>query len=147
MLTNETIDWNRLWREDRKVSSKVHDLGFWNRRAPSFAKHVRDDDHDDYVGPFLRLLNAQPDWSVLDIGCGSGTLACPLARIVRRVTAIDFSPAMLSLLRERENSEGIRNLTAHLARWEDDWTAQGIQYPPVVNERSAKRSLCSMLFL
>jgi SAM-dependent methyltransferase len=140
MLTIENIDWNRLWREDRKVSSKVHDLGFWNRRAPSFAKHVREDDGDDYVRAFLRILDAPPDWSVLDIGCGAGTLACPLAKIVRKVTAVDFSPVMIALLQERNQAEKLRNVTTHLARWEDDWAALGIKQHDVA---IASRSLIS----
>jgi hypothetical protein len=127
MLTNRNIDWNLLWREDRKVNSKPHDLGFWNRRAPSFAKHVKEHDIDDYVGPFLRLVDAKPDWSVLDVGCGAGTIACPLASVVRHVTAIDFSPAMIAFLEERNRAEGIHNITTHVASWDDDWTALGVE--------------------
>jgi SAM-dependent methyltransferase len=140
MLTRDDIDWNRRWREDRKTASKAHDLEFWNKRAPSFAKHVQQDDGDDYVEPFLRVLDAQPDWSVLDVGCGNGAIACPLAGSVRHVTALDFSPAMLALLEARKGAEGIDNITTLLARWEDDWTALGIQTHDVA---VASRSLIS----
>jgi SAM-dependent methyltransferase len=127
MLTVEKIDWNRAWKEDRKTSMKMHDQEFWDRRAASFAQQVRRTDGDDYVDPFLRILDAQPDWSVLDVGCGPGTLACPLAKMVRQVTAIDFSPAMISFLEARKAAEGFDNLTVQLAQWEDDWKAIGIE--------------------
>jgi 2-polyprenyl-3-methyl-5-hydroxy-6-metoxy-1,4-benzoquinol methylase len=100
MLTIEKLDWNRLWSEDRKACTTVRDQEHWNRRAPLFAQIVQANDNDDYVGPFLRIVNAQPEWSVLDVGCGAGTLASPLAKMVRQVTAIDFSPAMIALLEE-----------------------------------------------
>ena len=127
MHTMRSIDWNRAWNDDRKTRTKINDREYWNRRAPSFTQHVKEDDKDDYISPFLRILDAQPDWSVLDVGCGPGTLACPLAKTVRQVTAIDFSPAMIALLEDRKAAVGIRNITAYMARWEDDWNALGIE--------------------
>jgi SAM-dependent methyltransferase len=137
MLTAENIDWNRLWKEDRKTSIRVRDPEYWNRRAPSFTQHVREDDYDDYIDPFLRLLDAQQDWSVLDVGSGPGTLACPLAKNVRQVTAIDFSPAMLELLDARKEAAGLHNITTRIARWEDDWKALGIEpHDAAISSRS-----------
>ena len=104
MQTFRKIDWNRAWREDYKAKVRGSDQEFWNRRAPSFSEHVEGDDGDDYADPFLDIMEPQPEWSVLDVGCGPGTLACPLAKIVRRVTAIDFSPVMLDILRDRKQS-------------------------------------------
>jgi SAM-dependent methyltransferase len=140
MLTIEELDWNRLWREDRKTCTTVRDKEHWNRRAPLFAQIVQANDNDDYVGPFMRIVNAQPEWSVLDVGCGAGTLAAPLAKIVRQVTAIDFSPAMLALLEEHKAATEIRNITTHLASWEDDWQTLGIEPHDVA---IASRSLVS----
>jgi SAM-dependent methyltransferase len=140
MLTIEKLDWNRLWSEDRQNCTTVRDQEHWNRRAPLFAQIVKANDNDDYVGPFLRIVNARPEWSVLDVGCGAGTLASPLAKIVRRVTAIDFSPAMIALLEKHKEAAGICNVTTHLARWEDDWLALGIEPHDVA---IASRSLCS----
>ena len=127
MQTFCSIDWNSAWNSDRMKRSEGRDREFWNRRAPSFAQHVKEGDRDEYVDPFLEIVAPQPQWSVLDVGCGPGTLACPLAKAVRQVTAIDFSPAMIDILRARSEREGIRNIATHVASWEDDWHALGVE--------------------
>ena len=127
MQTFRSIDWNSAWNLDRVKRSEGRDREFWNRRAPSFAQNIKEGDRDEYVDPFVEIVDAQPEWSVLDVGCGPGTLACPLAKVVRQVTAIDFSPAMIDILKARSEKEGIRNIVTHLASWKDDWQALGVK--------------------
>jgi SAM-dependent methyltransferase len=66
----------------------------------------------------LREAAARPGERVLDIGCGPGATALPLASAVApggAVTGIDISEPMLGLLRRRIAERGITNLTALLA--------------------------------
>ncbi len=126
LQTFRSIDWNSAWNSDRVKRSEGRDREFWNRRAPSFAQHIKEGDRDEYVDPFLEIVDPRPEWSVLDVGCGPGTLACPLAKAVRQVTAIDFSPVMIDILKARCEKEGISNIVPHLASWEDDWQALGV---------------------
>lgn len=49
--------------------------------------------------PLLGLLDAE--WTVGDLGCGTGTTAAALAPFVRRVVAVDDSPAMLHAAQAR----------------------------------------------
>ncbi len=66
----------------------------------------------------LREARAVPGERVLDIGCGPGATALPLAASVGpsgHVTGIDISEPMLGLLRRRIAERGIANLTALLA--------------------------------
>ena len=42
---------------------------------------------------------------VLELGCGTGRIALPLARDGYDVAAVDFSPAMLDALREKLTDE------------------------------------------
>ncbi|MFI7699005.1 class I SAM-dependent methyltransferase [Nonomuraea sp. NPDC049480] len=49
-----------------------------------------------------------PDSSVLDLGCGPGTVAIPLARRVREVTAVDPDEGMLA--EGRRLAEGVPNI-------------------------------------
>ena len=55
---------------------------------------------------FLGLL--PPEWVVADLGCGTGQAAAALAAHVRRVLAVDQSPAMLKAARRR--TAGFRNV-------------------------------------
>jgi SAM-dependent methyltransferase len=71
-------------------------------------------------------MKPQPPWSVLDIGCAAGTLAIPMAPGVRRITAMDPSAAMRTLLKERCDRAGIGNIRIVDGRWEDDWDQLGI---------------------
>jgi len=46
------------------------------------------------------LLSLLPgDWTVADLGCGTGTVTCELAKHVRQVIAVDASDAMLDAAR------------------------------------------------
>jgi SAM-dependent methyltransferase len=131
------LDWNDRWR--KALAAKGHrgekPSHYWNRRAPSFSRRGLD---NHYARTFLDLLAPQPHWSVLDVGCGTGTLAIPLAARVARVTAMDFSEAMLEHLVRRCEALGLANVHARHAGWEDDWDVLGIGTHDVV---IASRSL------
>ncbi|MGD2114051.1 MAG: metalloregulator ArsR/SmtB family transcription factor [Acidobacteriota bacterium] len=49
--------------------------------------------------PLLGLLDAA--WTVGDLGCGTGEASLALAPFVRRVVAVDASPSMLGVARQR----------------------------------------------
>jgi len=118
------IDWNRVWQARRaERSSPKRDADFWNGRAASFAKATAGSDFSDR---FLAIVNPKSHWNVLDMGCGSGTLAVPLAKSVASVTAVDLSGEMLALARARCEAEGIDNVTILQGRWEDNWNELGI---------------------
>ena len=111
----------RRARQEKSWSSKG--AADWDRRASSFAQRTK---RSIYADRFLALLQPEKKWSVLDVGCGPGTLALPLARRVERVTALDFSARMLEILQERAGRAGITNITTCHAGWGDDWRARGI---------------------
>ena len=118
------IDWNRVWQARRAGrSSPERDADFWNGRAASFTKAAAD---SGFADRFLTIVNPKSHWSVLDMGCGSGTLAVPLAKSVASVTAVDLSGEMLALARARCEAEGIDNVTTLQGRWEDNWKELGI---------------------
>ena len=61
----------------------------------------------------LNALAAQgldADSTVVDLGTGTGQFALAAARRFGHVTAVDVSPAMLALLRERADDAGLGNL-------------------------------------
>jgi SAM-dependent methyltransferase len=124
------LDWNEAWQTGRRRTQHRWDgRDFWNARAASFAGHAREGRYCDDV---LALLQPSPEWTVLDVGCGAGTLAIPFAARVKSVTAMDISDKMLELLDERCKELGIANVRSVLAGWDDDWQAAGIREHDVV---------------
>ena len=117
------IDWNEAWQAARELSGRRGAKENWDRRAPSFAQNAS---KSGYIERMLELMEPNPAWTVLDVGSGPGTMAVPLARLVSSVTALDFSPRMLDLLRARCAEEGVANVRPVLGAWEDDWADLGI---------------------
>jgi len=62
---------------------------------------VRDELFGHDFGPEALLSLVEPDLEVVDLGCGTGTMARVLAPLVRRVVAVDREPAMLEAARAR----------------------------------------------
>lgn len=114
------IDWQLLWQQSRSAKSwKSKNAKEWDKKAEAFAGRTRD---SSYVGLFLKHLDLDKDVSVLDVGCGPGTLALPIAERVSQVTALDYSQGMLELLNERAEQQGIKNIRTVHCGWEDDWS-------------------------
>jgi SAM-dependent methyltransferase len=61
------------------------------------------------VGYWKRFITGTRGW-VLELGCGTGRLAMPLARVTRALIGIDFSQEMLgrAVVRARRNPAGAR---------------------------------------
>lgn len=56
---------------------------------------------------FRRLADEMDARTILDLGCGTGSLTVTLARDGRRVVGVDPSPAMLRVARGREGGEAV----------------------------------------
>lgn len=74
---------------------------YWDTAAADFDAEPDHGLHSAKVrSAWLELLRAYlppPPASVLDLGCGTGSLSLLLAELGHTVTGIDFSPAMISL--------------------------------------------------
>ncbi len=124
------IDWGEMWRQAQDDADwKPRTAAVWDERAAAFAERTK---HSSFERQCVQLLAPQPDWSVLDVGAGPGTLAIPLARQVRAVTCMDFSAAMLGEAVKRAQEEQLDNFSTVQASWTDDWQALGIEPHDVV---------------
>ncbi|HYM14022.1 MAG TPA: class I SAM-dependent methyltransferase [Dehalococcoidia bacterium] len=89
---------------------------YWARRAKAYRQSLHERMDED---PFFLSVRAATDAqsSVLDVGAGTGRHTLALAPHVRRVTAVDPSPAMLGLLREDVAAQRFGNVEAVEAEW------------------------------
>lgn len=144
----QKIDWSAAWADGQRRSRSERPYGdpsFWNKRARKFSE--RQTEKNGYSQAFLSRLNLEKGLSVLDVGCGPGTLALPLAEKVGRVTAIDFSEVMLSILKERMEAARLQNIDPVLMGIDDEWESRGlIPHDLVIASRStATHDLQGML--
>lgn len=83
----------------------------WDTNAAFWDEHMAEGNafHLHLVEPSaLSLLAIQPGERVLEIGCGNGQFARKLTTLGARVTATDFSPAMLERARAHTQPENAR---------------------------------------
>ena len=124
MVDINTIDWNEVWKDE------VHDK---KKRGP-FASCVERWSDRERCRKFslmaqkgnwkrsrdrIAAMTLSPGFRVLDIGAGPGTLAIPLAGMVKHVTAIEPSEGMRECLLENIRAQGVRNITIIGKKWEE----------------------------
>jgi len=108
------MDWVGNWKrivDERANRAETHpDPGYWNRRAPSFARstQARADEFLKVIDPYL-----SPVKTLIDAGAGTGRHAVPLSERLEWVTAVEPSEGMRSMIPPREN------MTVVASTWED----------------------------
>lgn len=116
----EPIDFAQMYKEHKEKSVfKGKSSSDWDEKSGELAVSMQ---HSPYVDDFMSRMDLQGDEVVLDIGCGPGTLAIPLAKKVKQVIAIDFSKKMLDELESFAAKEGVDNIKTYHLGWEDDWS-------------------------
>ncbi|VUT23528.1 MAG: hypothetical protein MASP_00039 [Candidatus Methanolliviera sp. GoM_asphalt] len=111
------IDWNEMWKEAmKKVSGKHEKVKQWDDLAKRMDEWMKRDDYSEKV---MQRIKLNQSWTVLDIGCGTGSLAIPMAKKVKHVTALDVSKEMLRFLRENAMKEDLSNITCLNRSWQD----------------------------
>jgi SAM-dependent methyltransferase len=118
------IDWNEAWKTTgpnrREQGNAVTCVERWSEpeRCRKFDRMAKADNWKA-SRERIRAMHVTPDSRVLDIGAGPGTLAIPLAGMVRHVTAVEPAPGMATCLRENIRESGIRNIDVVEKKWED----------------------------
>ncbi len=121
----EDIDWPLLRAEAMaKKGWKKKGPKDWDSKSKGFAERTK---NNAYVDLFLSHLPLSNSSTVLDIGAGPGTLALPIAKTVKSITAIDFSAGMLKTLNNSAEEDGIENIRTIQCAWEDDWAKKNIE--------------------
>ena len=117
-----SADWNGEWMRLQAARHRADDSFEWDKRA----RHFRPLETAPYARDFMKLLALEPGESALDMGCGAGSIAIPLAQAGHPVIAADFSPAMLGTLDAGIEYYGLeRRITPLELAWDDDWDLVG----------------------
>lgn len=122
MIDISEIDWNEAWKNTgpNQKGNFVTCIDRWSEeeRCRKFDRTAK---QGNYRGSQARIqaMNIIPGSRILDIGAGPGTLAIPLSRMVRHVTAVEPSPGMTACLKDNISNFGIRNIEIVQKKWED----------------------------
>lgn len=114
-MRQETTDHEDISTTQR---STVDRRDFWDGRAQEFSEHAAS---TGYPEEFIGVMQPRKTWTVLDMGCGGGTIAILLAKKVKSITAVDFSKRMIDIVDRRCRDADISNIKTIQGRWEDDW--------------------------
>ena len=132
IITNPNeVDWLKYWQEALK--QKTDKNKDWDKAAPHFHKRAKKDDYHDLL--FSKLILNEND-SLLDLGCGEGSITLPIAKQVRKVTGVDSSTKMLELLNKRAQEQNIKNIDTILKSLEDISYEEIGDYDVVLASRS-----------
>ena len=105
ILDPKTLDWEYFWRrESEKGDQKARN---WDEIALKFGKWI---ENDDYPEKLINKIILEKSDTVLDLGCGEGTISIPLAKKSSNLTALDLSKKMLEQVAEKADDEGLANI-------------------------------------
>ena len=88
------IDWEELWT--RKMDEKGDRGKDWSKAAVKYSERAKKDNYTDQL--ISKMILSKED-TLLDVGCGEGSVTIPLSKEVARVTAIDATDKMLEILK------------------------------------------------
>ena len=103
-MTQPKIDWEKLWQEELNTEKKRRN---WDNIASKFGKWIEE---DDYPTKLLKYMNITPKDTIVDLGCGEGSITIPLAKKSSKVLAVDKSKEMLNILNKKAKEEKLTNI-------------------------------------
>ncbi|MFV9511128.1 class I SAM-dependent methyltransferase [Tepidibacillus sp. LV47] len=83
-----------------------------HRFDPKHASKLNNDERKKMLPPdkVLQYLDLKKEDTVLDLGAGTGYFSLPIAKLVKKVIAVDVSEEMLSHLKQEMKREKIDNI-------------------------------------
>jgi SAM-dependent methyltransferase len=113
-------DYAQLYREHiRRNPSRCKPREDWDQRAAAMNHYAW---AGDYADEFAARMDVSGCATLLDVGCGPGTIALRIAPSFERVYGLDFSPVMLAALEANAAVRGFTHVMPILRAWEDDWS-------------------------
>ncbi len=130
----KSIDFAQLYREHLVRSGRVFKTpSEWDSKAADMRTKVLD---SGYRTEFVKRVQCGAEDTVLDVGCGPGTIGLALAPQVKQVYGLDYSQGMLDAMQENAVELQLNNVRPILAAWEDDWSTVPVCDIAVVSRAS-----------
>jgi arsenite methyltransferase len=89
------------------------DAQFWNRLAAKYAAQPVKDVRAFERKKAITREHVHPQAQVLEIGCGTGSLALEMSKYVGHIHALDVSAEMLRIAGKKRTEQGVTNVTFH----------------------------------
>ncbi|MBP7587471.1 MAG: class I SAM-dependent methyltransferase [Thermoanaerobaculia bacterium] len=118
-MTILDVDFGRMYRDHLAASGRREKPPeAWDARAAEMGPETQ----GSYVTEFVRRMDLSGCETLLDVGCGPGTIALAVADRLSRVYGLDYSRGMLNVLMENAAARGLSNVEPIQCAWEDDWS-------------------------
>jgi demethylmenaquinone methyltransferase/2-methoxy-6-polyprenyl-1,4-benzoquinol methylase len=109
---------------DSVASLLVSQRTYYDERAPDYGNKSKPDRKVSGLPPpdLCRALidEFRPEGDVLELACGTGIFTAEIVRYARSLTAVDASPRMLAINRQRCNNAKISYVNADIFAWRPD---------------------------
>lgn len=139
----KNIDFAQLYRQHLARSGRVAKTpADWDSKAAKMRASVLD---SAYCTEFVSRMQYSAADSVLDVGCGPGTIGLALAPHVAQVYGLDYSQGMLDAMGQNARERQLDNVQPILASWDDDWSAVPICDIAVVSRASIVADMADAL--
>jgi len=113
------IDFAARYRQHLAASGRPQKpASAWDARAQALGAKPLE---SPYAAAFIARMDLSNSRTLLDVGCGPGTIGLLLAHRLERVFGLDHSPAMLEQLMRRAETLGADNVTPIHRAWEENW--------------------------
>ena len=105
----DRLDFSKLYKKQMKKSTfKSKKSDDWDKKASSMNIGVQ---NSPYTKEFISKIDIKDCNSLLDIGCGPGTIALAMAAKLKNVYALDYSAGMLECVNNNCKEKNIENVT------------------------------------
>ncbi|MCW2256533.1 SAM-dependent methyltransferase [Providencia alcalifaciens] len=117
----DQLDFASMYQQHMQQAQRTRkEPAHWDKKAQQMAQTCANP-QDPYLIRFRELIDFSDAKTLLDIGCGPGSVCLSLANHFTSVIGIDYSRGMLDAAQERANALNIHNAHFEQLAWEDSW--------------------------
>lgn len=115
----DSLNFAKLYEEQMQNSTfKGKNSQDWDKRANSMNNNVH---KSIYTKTFIDKIDTTNCNSLLDIGCGPGTISLAICDKLKKIYALDYSLGMLECVQNNCKEKNISNIKTIHKSWYDSW--------------------------